>query len=144
VKTYSPTVESVKRDWYVLDMKEKNLGRTAAEIARMLTGKNKPIYSTNIDTGDFVIVVNADKFSVTGNRMTKKLYRRHSGYPGGFKEFTMKELMVKHPLKILELAVMGMLPKNRLRAKRIKRLKLYTGENHPHIAQQPIPMEIKS
>jgi large subunit ribosomal protein L13 len=142
VKTYTPTAESIKRDWYVVDMQGKNLGRTAAEIAKVLTGKNKPTYATHMDTGDFVIVLNADKFSVTGKRMTKKLYIRHSGYPGGFKSMNMKETLTKTPLKILELAVRGMLPKNKLRDKRMKRLKLFLEGTHPHQAQQPVEMKI--
>jgi large subunit ribosomal protein L13 len=142
VKTFSPTVESVERDWYVLDMTGKNLGRTAAEIAKVLMGKNKTTYAPHIDGGDFVIVLNADKFSVTGKRMTQKMYIRHSGYPGGMKKASMREMLEKHPHRILEHAVSGMLPKNRLRALRMKRLKLYTSGKHPHEAQQPKTLNV--
>ncbi|MFP4498402.1 MAG: 50S ribosomal protein L13 [Vulcanimicrobiota bacterium] len=142
MKTYTPTKESVKRDWYVIDVEGKTLGRAATEIAMLLTGKRKPSYSPHMDMGDFVIVLNADKFHTTGNKMTDKLYRRHSGYPGGLKETNLKTLLEKHPTRALEFAVKGMMPKNRLRSPRMKRLKIYTKDTHPHKAQNPVKKEI--
>ena len=142
MKTYTPTKEKIKRDWYVVNLDGKNLGRAATEIARILCGKHKPIFSPHIDTGDFVIAINADKFAVTGKKMMQKLYRRHSGYPGGFKEQTMRDLFQKHPGRILEYAVKGMLPKNKLRSPRMKRLKIYCADEHPHQAQKPVELTI--
>jgi len=141
VKTYIPKKESVERTWHVIDMEGKNLGRTATEIAMILMGKNKPSYTPNIDVGGFVIVVNADKFTVTGNKMTDKMYRRHSGYPGGLKEVSLKDVLKRRPERVIETAVSGMLPKNKLRAPRMKRLKIYCSPKHPHQAQRPV--EIK-
>lgn len=142
MKTYSPTKESVKRDWYVLDLKGKTLGRAASEVAKILCGKNKPIYSPHIDTGDFIVVVNADKVHVTGNKVEAKVYSRHSGYPGGLRQETLKEVLKSHPERVLEMAVRGMLPKNKLRSPRMKRLKVYCSEQHPHQAQRPVELSI--
>ena len=142
MKTYIPKKEEVTRTWYVLDMKGKTLGRAATEIAMVLMGKNKPHYTPNIDVGDFVVLVNADKFEVTGNKMLDKLYRRHSGYPGGLKEVNLRDLMKKHPDHAIRFAVSGMLPKNKLRAPRMKRLKVYTTPNHPHKAQRPVELNV--
>lgn len=142
MKTFSPTKESVVRNWFVIDLKDKNLGRAASEIAKILSGKHKPTYSPHIDVGDFVIVLNADKFNATGRKMLQKLFIRHSGYPGGYKEETLTELMAKFPDRPIRHAVNGMLAKNRLRALRMKRLKVYLGEEHPHKAQMPVAYNI--
>jgi len=143
VKTYVPKKDEVKRDWYVVDLEGKNLGRSATQIAMTLMGKTKPTYTPNIDVGDFVIVVNADKFNVTGNKLLDKFYRRHSGYPGGLKEMNLRDMLKKHPDRAIKLAVAGMLPKNKLRAKRMKRLKVFTGPRHDHQAQKPIELKME-
>ncbi len=129
--------EDANRKWYVVDAKDKILGRLASEIAKILRGKHKPIFTPNTDTGDFVIVINADKIRMTGKREQQKTYFHHTQYPGGGKEVSFNELMQKHPERIIEHAVWGMLPKNRLGRKLIKKLKVYAGENHPHTAQKP-------
>ena len=143
MKTYVPKKDEVKRGWYVVDLEGKNLGRSATQIAMTLMGKTKPTYTPNIDVGDFVIVVNADKFNVTGNKLLDKLYRRHSGYPGGLKEMNLRDMLKKHPDRAIKLAVAGMLPKNKLRAKRMKRLKVFTGPRHDHQAQKPIELKME-
>jgi large subunit ribosomal protein L13 len=143
VKTFSPKKESIKRNWYLIDVKDKPLGRAATQIARILSGKHKAIYSPHIDTGDFVIILNADKFKVTGNKMVQKIYSRHSGYPGGLTEETLKDVLVKHPDRPLKMAITKMLAKNRLRAPRMKRLKVYLGTEHPHSAQKPINLNLE-
>lgn len=142
MKTFTPRKEDITRSWFVVNLEGKNLGRTASAIAKVLSGKNKPIYSPHIDTGDFVIVLNADKVSVTGRKLEQKFYRRHSGYPGGFKEEALRDMLSKHPERVIELAVKGMLPKNKLRAQRMKRLKVYCSDSHPHKAQKPVDMNI--
>lgn len=129
--------EDADRKWYLVDAKDKVLGRLATEIAKVLRGKNKAIFTPNMDTGDFVIVVNAEKVRVTGKRESLKKYVRHSGYPGGQKETSFQEMIAKKPEFVIHSAVKGMLPKNRLGRKLIKKLKIYTGESHPHQAQQP-------
>ena len=129
--------EDADRKWYLVDAKDQVLGRLATEIAKVIRGKNKAIFTPNMDTGDFVIVVNADKVRVTGKRQSMKKYVRHSGYPGGQKETSFLEMMEKKPEFVIHSAVKGMLPKNRLGRKLIKKLKVYKGENHPHRAQQP-------
>lgn len=142
MKTYTPSINDIKREWYVVDLEGKNLGRAASKVAKILMGKHKPTYSPHMDNGDFVIILNADKFSVTGNKMNDKVYRHHSGHPGGLKEVTLRELLKKHPKKPFTLAVKNMLPKNKLRAKRMKRLKVYCEGSHPHEAQQPRKLEV--
>ncbi|MCX7994520.1 MAG: 50S ribosomal protein L13 [candidate division WOR-3 bacterium] len=127
----------IKRNWYLVDAQGKVLGRIASRIARLLTGKDKPQYSPHVDCGDYVIVLNADKFTVTGNKMEEKIYYRHSFYPGGLKAINLKLMLEKSPEKVLYHAVSGMLPKNKFRARRLKRLKLYLGNEHPHQAQLP-------
>ena len=129
--------EDVDRKWYIVDAKDRVLGRMATEIAKVIRGKNKAIFTPNMDTGDFVVVVNADKVRVTGKRENLKQYIRHSGYPGGQKVTSFKEMMKKKPEFVVESAVKGMLPKNRLGRKLIKKLKVYSGEDHPHKAQKP-------
>ncbi len=129
--------EDANHDWYVVDAKGKVLGRLATEIARVIRGKHKAIFTPNMDTGDFVVVINADKVVLTGKRELQKTYFHHTQYPGGVKTETFAEVMQKHPERVIENAVKGMLPKNRLGRKLIKKLKVYAGENHPHAAQQP-------
>lgn len=127
----------LQRNWYVVDLDGKVLGRAAAEIARVLRGKHKPIYTPSVDTGDFVIVLNASKVQLTGNKMADKMYHRHTGYPGGLKSISAEKLLDKKPEMLIEKAVKGMLPKNKLGRKMFKKLKVYAGPEHPHTAQQP-------
>ena len=129
--------EDADRKWYLVDAKDQVLGRMATEVARVIRGKNKAIFTPNMDTGDFVVVINADKVKLTGKRQTLKSYLHHSGYPGGQKEVSFQEIMKKKPEFVIHNAVKGMLPKNRLGRKLIKKLKVYAGEEHPHQAQQP-------
>lgn len=142
-KTYLPPVDTIEQDWYVVDAAEQPLGRLATEIARVLRGKHKPTFTPHLDTGDFVIVVNADKVMVTGRKADQKLYRRHSGRPGGMKVETFRQLQARIPERIIETAVRGMLPKNRLGRKLFTKLKVYAGATHPHQAQQPQPLTIQ-
>ncbi|MGD1861573.1 MAG: 50S ribosomal protein L13 [Leptolyngbyaceae cyanobacterium] len=136
-KTYIPPTDSLDQKWYVVDAADQRLGRLATEIATVLRGKNKPTFTPNMDTGDFVIVVNAEKVVVTGNKSSQKLYRRHSGRPGGMKVETFDQLQARIPERIIEKAVKGMLPKNALGRKLFTKLKVYAGPDHPHAAQQP-------
>lgn len=129
--------EDIKREWFVIDLNEKVLGRAATEIARVLRGKHKPIYTPSVDTGDFVVVVNADKVKLTGNKLADKKYYRHSGYPGGIREISAEKLLDKKPEMLIQAAVKGMLPKNKLGCKMFTKLKVYAGSDHPHAAQQP-------
>jgi large subunit ribosomal protein L13 len=138
-KTYVTKQEDVQREWYVVDASGQTLGRLASQVARILRGKHKPIYSPSVDTGDYVIVVNAEKVHVTGRKLDQKIYYRHSGYPGGLKEITLRNLLRKHPTRVIEHAVRGMLPKNRLGRRMFKKLKVYAGPDHPHAAQRPEP-----
>jgi len=141
-KTYSAKPEEIERTWYVVDAEGKTLGRLAAEIAKILRGKHKPIYTPHVDTGDYVIVVNADKVRVTGNRLDQKIYYRHSGYIGGLKAVPLRRMLETHPERVIEHAVKGMLPKNRLGRKVYKKLKVYASPDHPHQAQKPQPLEL--
>lgn len=141
-KTYVTKPEDVQREWYVVDATGQTLGRLASQVARFLRGKHKPIYSPAIDVGDCVIVVNADKIHVTGRKLDQKIYYRHSGYPGGLKEVTLRNALNKRPTWVVEHAVRGMLPKNRLGRRMFKRLKVYAGSEHPHSAQQPQVLEL--
>lgn len=129
--------EDIKREWFVVDLQEQVLGRAATEIARVLRGKHKPIYTPSVDTGDFVVVVNADKVKLTGNKLADKKYYRHSGYPGGIREISAEKLLDKKPEMLIQAAVKGMLPKNKLGRKMFTKLKVYAGSEHPHAAQQP-------
>ena len=142
MKTVSMRAEDVQRSWLVVDADGQTLGRLATEIARRLRGKHKAEYTPHVDTGDYVIVVNADKVRVTGNKTTDKMYYRHSGYPGGIKSISFAHLQQKHPEQIIEKAVKGMLPRNRLGRSMFSKLKVYAGSEHPHSAQQPQPLEI--
>lgn len=142
IKTFIAKKEDVQRDWYVIDATDKVLGRMASRIAMILQGKTKPIYTPHVDTGDFVIVTNAEKIKLTGNKMKEKVYYTHSGYPGGFKEIPIKKWMEKHPDRIVNLAVKRMLPKTKLGSAMLKKLKVYAGPDHSHEAQQPKTLEI--
>jgi len=135
LKTYSVKAAEIKRDWHVIDAKGKILGKLATETARLLMGKHKPIFSRHMDTGDFVVVINAEKIEVSGNKEKQKLYYRHSGYPGSLKSVTLEEVLKTKPEQVIEHAVKGMLPKNRLGKSMIKKLKVYAGDSHPHLAQ---------
>ena len=141
-KTYVTKEEDVQREWYVVDASGQTLGRLAAQVASVLRGKHKPIYSPSVDAGDFVIVVNAEKVHVTGRKLDQKMYYRHSGYPGGLKEITLRNLLQQHPTRVIEHAVQGMLPKNRLGRQVFRHLKVYAGSEHPHEAQQPKTLEL--
>jgi large subunit ribosomal protein L13 len=143
-KTYLPPLDTLDRKWYVVDATDKRLGRLASEVAMVLRGKNKPTYTPSIDTGDFVIIVNAEKIAITGRKRTQKLYRRHSGRPGGMKTETFAKLQARVPERILEQAVRGMLPKNTLGRQLFTKLKVYAGPDHPHAAQQPQVLEIQT
>jgi large subunit ribosomal protein L13 len=142
VRTYSPKPADVQRQWYVIDATDVVLGRLASHVAILLRGKHKPIFANHVDTGDFVIIINADKIVLTGNKLEQKKAYRHSGYPGGLRSMSYGELMEKRPDKAVEKAVKGMLPKNSLGRKMAKKLKVYAGAEHPHKAQQPVPFEI--
>ncbi|MGB3128360.1 MAG: 50S ribosomal protein L13 [Dehalococcoidia bacterium] len=133
--TYSTKASDIERKWLVMDASGKTLGRLASEIASILKGKHKPIYSPHLDVGDYVIVVNAAEIKVTGNKLTQKIYYRHSGYPGGLKSITLGRMMETHPTRVIEYAVKGMLPHNRLGAAMFKKLKVYPGAEHPHQSQ---------
>jgi large subunit ribosomal protein L13 len=141
MKTYSAKAEDVKRDWLVFDAEDKILGRLAARVAHRLRGKHKPEYTPHVDTGDYIIILNADKIRVTGNKRRNKMYYRHSGYPGGLKSTNFEKLIEKSPEKVIELAVKGMLPKNPLGRAMFRKLKVYAGDQHPHAAQQPTVVE---
>ena len=142
MKTFSAKPETVKRDWYVIDAEDKTLGRLSAEIARRLRGKHKPEYTPHVDTGDYIVVINAEKVRVTGNKSKDKLYHRHTGYIGNLKTINFEKLQAKAPERIIETAVKGMLPKNPLGRAMYRKLKVYAGPEHNHAAQQPKPLEI--
>ena len=144
MKSFMASPSNIERKWYVVDATGHTLGRLTSEIAKILRGKNKPTYTPHIDTGDYVIVVNADKIKVTGKKMDQKIYYRHSDYVGGMKEATLKEMMNKKPEDVITLAVKGMLPKGPLGRSMIKKLHVYAGPEHAHAAQQPEVLEIKS
>jgi len=141
MKTYSAKPGEVTREWYLVDAEGKTLGRLATQIADTLRGKRKPQFTPHVDTGDFVIVVNAEKIQVTGNKLDQKRYYRHSGYPGGIRSRTLREQLDRRPTEVLRVAVKGMLPKNRLARQQITKLKIYAGPEHPHEAQNPKPLE---
>lgn len=142
MKTFSAKPKEVQRDWYLIDADGKTLGRLASEIARRLRGKHKAIYTPHIDTGDYIIIVNAEKVRTTGRKLVQKRYYRHTGYPGGIRSLTLEQLLAKTPERALEIAVKGMLPKNPLGRAMFRKLKIYAGVDHPHTAQQPHPLEI--
>ena len=142
MRTYSPKGNDITRQWHVIDASDVVLGRLASQAAVLLRGKHKPIFAPHVDTGDFVIVINADKVALSGNKLEQKRAYRHSGYPGGLRSISYGELMEKRPERIVEKAVRGMLPKNSLGRKTLRKLKVYAGPDHPHQAQQPVPFEI--
>jgi len=142
MKTYTATPSEIKRDWYVVDATDKVLGRLAAEVARRLRGKHKPQYTPHMDTGDYIIVVNAEKVRVTGNKRSDKIYYSHSGFPGGLKQISFDKLLVKSPETIINKAVQGMLPKGPLGREMFRKLRVYAGPEHQHTAQQPQKLEV--
>lgn len=141
METYAVKEDEIKKEWYVVDAAGQVLGRLASRIASVLAGKHKAIYSPHIDVGDFVIVVNAEKVVLTGRKKDQKFYYRHSGYPGGLKAITVRKMLEEHPEKVIEHAVRGMLPRNKLRDVRLNKLKVYVGPEHPHVAQKPKKLE---
>jgi large subunit ribosomal protein L13 len=144
MKTYTAKPGEITRDWYVVDAEGKTLGRLATQIADTLRGKTKPQYTPHVDTGDFVVVVNAEKIAVTGQKLDQKRYYRHSGYPGGLRSRTLREQLDRRPTEVLRKAVKGMLPRNRLARQQLTKLKIYAGPEHPHEAQAPKPLEVRS
>lgn len=142
MKTFSANPQTVKRDWFVVDADNRVLGRLASEIAHRLRGKHKAEYTPHVDTGDYIIVVNAEKVALTGNKVNAKKYYRHTGYPGGIKETSFREMVENHPVRVIENAVRGMLPRNKLGRAMFSKLKVYAGERHRHQAQQPRVLEI--
>lgn len=142
MKSFVAKPLEIERKWYVIDAEGKTLGRLSTEVASILRGKKKPIYTPHVDTGDYVIIVNAEKVEFTGKKLDQKLYRHHTGWPGGLKEITARQLMVRKPTKALELAIKGMLPKNSLGRQMYKKLKVYAGAEHDHQAQQPEVLDI--
>lgn len=143
MKTISAKGHEVKRDWFVVDASNQTLGRLATEIARRLRGKHKAEYTPHVDTGDYIVVINAEKVTVTGRKFTDKMYHHHTGFPGGIKSVNFQKMQAKNPAKIIELAVKGMLPKNPLGREMYRKMKVYVGSEHPHTAQQPKQLEIE-
>ena len=142
MKTLSAKPETVQRDWFLVDAAGKTLGRLSTELARRLRGKHKPVYTPHVDTGGYLVVVNAEKIAVTGKKLDDKMYHHHTGYIGNLKSIALKDLLAKHPERVIEMAVKGMLPKNPLGRAMYKKLKVYGGSEHPHTAQQPAPLDI--
>ena len=142
MNTFSAKPKEVKRDWFVVDATDKVLGRLAAEVAHRLRGKHKAEYTPHVDTGDYIVVINAEKIAVTGNKANAKVYYHHTGHPGGIKATSYKDMLEKHPTRIIEKAVKGMLPKNKLGRAMFSKLRVYAGDDHVHTAQQPKPLEI--
>ena len=142
MKTFSAKTETVRRDWFLVDAENKVLGRLAADIAHRLRGKHKPEYTPHVDTGDYIVVVNAEKVAVTGNKANDKVYYRHTGHPGGIKRVSYREMLDKHPTRVIENAVRGMLPRNKLGRAMFRKLKVYAGADHAHQAQQPKKLEL--
>jgi len=144
MKTYSAKPHEIEQAWYLVDADQRTLGRLATEIADLLRGKGKPAYTPHVDTGDFVVVVNAKKVRVTGKKLEQKIYYRHSGYPGGLRERTLAEQLERRPEEVIRKAVKGMLPKNKLASAQLRKLKVYAGSEHPHTAQNPVPLKESS
>jgi large subunit ribosomal protein L13 len=142
MRTYTAKPREIEQSWYLVDAESQTLGRLATRVADLLRGKGKPQYTPHIDTGDFVVVVNAEKIHVTGNKLQQKIYYRHSGYPGGLRERTLAEQLDRRPEEVLRRAVKGMLPRNKLASAQLNKLKIYAGPEHPHAAQNPIPLEV--
>ncbi len=143
-KTYVPKAGELTYDWYVVDANDQYLGRLASQIAAVILGKHKPNFTPGVDTGDFVVVINAERVRVTGNKLEDKVYNHHSGYPGGLKSISLRHQLERHPDRVLRAAVWGMLPHNKVGRQLIKKLKIYAGPEHPHVAQNPKPLEIKT
>lgn len=141
--SYSAKKAEITREWYIVDAEGQTLGRLASKVSKILQGKHKPIYTPHIDTGDFVIIINAEKINVTGNKANTKVYRKHSGYPGGLKEVSYKRLLEKQPEQIIRYAIKGMMPKTILGKQMLKKLKVYAGPNHPHQAQKPKEIDLE-
>lgn len=144
MKTYTAKKEDIERQWFVIDAKDQTLGRMASQIATILRGKHKPIFTPHMDTGDFVIVINAEKIHVTGNRLDDKMYYHHSGYPGGLRSKSLRQMLRDKPEDVIYEAVRRMLPKNNLGRQMLKKLKVYAGPEHPHAAQQPVKLELEN
>jgi large subunit ribosomal protein L13 len=142
MSTYSAKPGTVRRDWFLVDASGKTLGRLSAEIARRLRGKHKPVYTPHVDTGDCIVVINAEKIAVTGRKLDDKRYYRHTGYVGNMKSASLREMLARHPERVIETAVKGMLPKNPLGRAMFRKLKVYRGPEHPHAAQQPQPLDL--
>ena len=142
MKTFTAKNETVQRDWYIVDAEGKTLGRLASELARRLRGKHKPVYTPHVDTGDYLVVINAEKIAVTGNKLQDKMYHRFTGYIGNLKTTPLKNMLASHPERVIEIAVKGMLPKNPLGRAMFRKLKVYAGTEHPHTAQQPQALDI--
>ena len=142
MRTFTAKTAEIEREWYVIDAKGQTLGRLASKIAPIIKGKHKPIYTPHLDCGDFVVVINAEKVRVTGRKLDQKIYYRHSLYPGGLSTINLRDQLAKHPERVLQDAVRGMLPKNKLGRQMIKKLKVYSGDSHPHQAQQPKPLKL--
>lgn len=142
MRTFVGKPAEIEREWYVVDAEGQTLGRLASRIAPILKGKHKPIYTPHMDCGDFVVVVNAEKVRVTGRKLDQKMYHRHSGYPGGLTSITLRDQLARHPERVLQAAVKGMLPKSKLGRRMMKKLKVYAGDSHPHQAQTPKPLEL--
>jgi large subunit ribosomal protein L13 len=141
-KTYVTKLDDIKREWLLVDAAGESLGRLASKIAAILRGKHKPIFTPGLDTGDFVVVVNAEKITVTGNKLTEKFYYRYSGYPGGLTSISLRDQLARHPERVIEHAVWGMLPHNKLGRAMLKKLKVYAGPEHPHVAQNPSVLKL--
>ncbi len=142
MKTFSAKAEEINREWFLIDAEGKTLGRMASEIALRLRGKHKPEFTPHVDTGDYIVVVNAEKIAVTGNKLNDKMYHHHTGYVGNLKSINLKDLLDKHPERVIEKAVKGMLPKNSLGRQMYRKLKVYAGPEHPHAAQEPKTLEV--
>lgn len=142
MRTFTAKEAEIERDWYVIDAEGQTLGRLASRIAPILKGKHKPIYTPHLDCGDFVVVVNAKKVRVTGRKLDQKFYHRHSGYPGGLTSINLRDQLGRYPERVIQSAIRGMLPKNKLGRRMIKKLKVYAGDSHPHQAQNPRPLEL--
>ena len=140
-KTYTPKEDEITTAWYLVDANERNLGRLSTQIASILLGKHKPIFTPGVDIGDYVVVINAERITVTGTKLDDKVYYHYTGYPSGLKEITLREQLTKHPERVIKRAVWGMLPHNKFGRKVLKKLKIYPGPDHPHSAQQPKPLE---
>ncbi len=144
MKTFSAKAEEIERKWFLIDAEDKVLGRLASQVSRILRGKHKPIFTKHVDTGDHIVIINAEKVRLTGKKVSQKIYYRHSQYPGGLKEIGVERMLKEHPERVIEFAVRGMMPHNRLGRQMLKKLRVYAGNEHPHEAQQPELLEIEA